>query len=269
MRITRTLLAAAAALMFTLPALAGEGQLTAFGIPVESRPGDPQLDVYGDGLGTSVIQVSQWQEVQSGVTWVHPLPGYLNVTASTFSPNLYAPLTFDSGVEITQVCAQVFDASDTLEVLLVVGAFESADNAAVPAFSPQVVVSTGLAATPGYTLLCATVDPVIRIRTDADINAIGGSHTVQYWVAVTLPVSNDTAVGPVVVTWQRSVSPAPGVATFLDVPTSHPFFQFIEALVASGITAGCGSGNYCPDNPLTRGQMAVFMAKALGLHWPN
>jgi len=52
------------------------------------------------------------------------------------------------------------------------------------------------------------------------------------------------------------------------VPTSSPQFQFIEALYASGVTAGCGSGNYCPDAPLTRGQMAVFLAKALGLQWP-
>lgn len=35
----------------------------------------------------------------------------------------------------------------------------------------------------------------------------------------------------------------------------------------SGITAGCGTG-YCPDNPVTRGQMAVFLTKALGLYWP-
>jgi hypothetical protein len=63
------------------------------------------------------------------------------------------------------------------------------------------------------------------------------------------------------------VSPAPATATFGDVPTPHPFFQFVEALVASGITAGCGGGNYCPDAPLTRGQMAVFLSKALGLHF--
>ena len=44
--------------------------------------------------------------------------------------------------------------------------------------------------------------------------------------------------------------------------------EFVEALVASGITAGCGNGNFCPDAPLTRGQMAVFLSKALGLHWP-
>jgi len=58
-------------------------------------------------------------------------------------------------------------------------------------------------------------------------------------------------------------------ATFNDVPTGHPFFQFIEALAASGITAGCGDGtDFCPNAPLTRGQMAVFLSKALGLHWP-
>jgi hypothetical protein len=71
----------------------------------------------------------------------------------------------------------------------------------------------------------------------------------------------------VIVRWRRQVSPSPVTATFGDVPTVHPFFQFVEALVESGITAGCGGGNYCPDDPLTRGQMAVFLSAALGLHW--
>ena len=75
--------------------------------------------------------------------------------------------------------------------------------------------------------------------------------------------------GWVQVWWRRIVSTAPDTATFNDVSTDHPFFQFIEALAASGITGGCGGGNYCPDNPVTRGQMAVFLAKALGLHWPS
>jgi hypothetical protein len=51
------------------------------------------------------------------------------------------------------------------------------------------------------------------------------------------------------------------------VPTTHLFYQYIEALAAAGITSGCGGGNYCPDAAVTRGQMAVFLAKALGLHW--
>ena len=68
--------------------------------------------------------------------------------------------------------------------------------------------------------------------------------------------------------WHRTVSPAPATATFPDVPTDHPFFQFVEALYAAGITAGYGNGNFGVNDPISRGQMAVFLAKALGLHWP-
>jgi len=76
--------------------------------------------------------------------------------------------------------------------------------------------------------------------------------------------------GYVEVWWHLVVSDPPATPTFGDVPTGHPFYQFVEALASSGITGGCGNGaNFCPDAPLTRGQMAVFLSKALGLHWPN
>lgn len=81
--------------------------------------------------------------------------------------------------------------------------------------------------------------------------------------------SGATEFGGMIVGYVLQVAPAPAQASFNDVPTSHPYFRFIEALYSSGITAGCGSGKYCPDAPITRGQMAVFLAKALGLHWPN
>jgi hypothetical protein len=84
-----------------------------------------------------------------------------------------------------------------------------------------------------------------------------------------LPSPRPQFFGAIEVWWHRRVSDAPAVATFGDVPTSHPFFQFIEALAASGITGGCGGGNFCPDAPMTRGQMAAFLAKALGLHFPH
>jgi hypothetical protein len=51
------------------------------------------------------------------------------------------------------------------------------------------------------------------------------------------------------------------------VPTSSPYFKFGEALSAAGIVTGCGGSNYCPGNPVTRGQMAVFLASALGMHF--
>lgn len=36
----------------------------------------------------------------------------------------------------------------------------------------------------------------------------------------------------------------------------------IEALFAAGITKGCGPGRYCPDDPVTRGQMAAFLHRS-------
>jgi hypothetical protein len=80
--------------------------------------------------------------------------------------------------------------------------------------------------------------------------------------------SNTNRVIAFRVFYRLQVSPAPATATFPnDVPTSHPFFRFIEALAASGVTGGCGPGAYCPDAAITRGQMAVFLASALGMHF--
>ena len=56
-------------------------------------------------------------------------------------------------------------------------------------------------------------------------------------------------------------------STFGDVSASHPFFESTEAMAASGITGGCGGGNYCPDDAVTRAQFVAFFARALGLHW--
>lgn len=90
-----------------------------------------------------------------------------------------------------------------------------------------------------------------------------------YWIEVAGTNGFDASLGAVRVHWRRQISPAPSVATFSDVPTTHVFFRFIEALVASGITSGCAPGQYCPAQPVTRGQMAAFLAIALGLHTPN
>jgi IPT/TIG domain/S-layer homology domain len=49
---------------------------------------------------------------------------------------------------------------------------------------------------------------------------------------------------------------------FSDVPCPSPLADWIEALAGEGVTAGCGGGNYCPSDPVTRAQMAVFLLKA-------
>jgi hypothetical protein len=59
---------------------------------------------------------------------------------------------------------------------------------------------------------------------------------------------------------------APGPPTglrFGDVPANHLFAGWIEAFADEGLTSGCGNGNYCPESPVTRGQMAVFLLRAI------
>ncbi len=55
---------------------------------------------------------------------------------------------------------------------------------------------------------------------------------------------------------------------FIDVPRGALFFDQIEWLAETGITKGCNpplNDRYCPDDPVTRGQMAAFLTRALDL----
>jgi subtilisin-like proprotein convertase family protein len=58
--------------------------------------------------------------------------------------------------------------------------------------------------------------------------------------------------------------PPPATGIFLDVPPDNPFAPWIEELYNRGVVAGCGAGpTYCPDNPVLRQQMAVFLLRTL------
>ena len=61
-----------------------------------------------------------------------------------------------------------------------------------------------------------------------------------------------------------SYTPPPCTGVFPDVectPTPAFAVDWIEQLHGEGITGGCGGGDYCPDGPVTRAQMAVFLLK--------
>jgi hypothetical protein len=59
--------------------------------------------------------------------------------------------------------------------------------------------------------------------------------------------------------------PACTTAPFNDVPCTRAGAPFIAQMKARGISAGCGSGNYCPDGLVTRRQVAAFLVAALGI----
>jgi len=50
---------------------------------------------------------------------------------------------------------------------------------------------------------------------------------------------------------------------FGDVPSNYWAADFIETLADTGVTAGCGNGNYCPDAAVSRAQMAVFLERGM------
>jgi Leucine-rich repeat (LRR) protein len=66
----------------------------------------------------------------------------------------------------------------------------------------------------------------------------------------------------------KEYQPPAAQGIFSDVQPGTFYEPWIEQLAEEGITAGCGVGLYCPSSPVTRAQMAVFLARAFELPIP-
>ena len=88
---------------------------------------------------------------------------------------------------------------------------------------------------------------------DCYLVTVSGARPVPHWDAVLTEDLNVDATQ-----WVRLIHIG---NSFADVPTTHPFYVYIENLFHSGATGGCGGGNYCPGGTVTRAQMAVFLLK--------
>ena len=61
-------------------------------------------------------------------------------------------------------------------------------------------------------------------------------------------------------------TPPPASGTlFTDVPADQWAAAWIEELANEGITSGCGGENFCPEQVVTRAQIAVLLVRTLGL----
>jgi hypothetical protein len=187
----------------------------------------------------------------------HP-NGYFHSTSGPGAVD--CPLNLPAGALIDKFEVVVYDANDTKDV------------------GSVLVVCTGVDVLSG----CSAYGTIMSSGTSgAPFNGyltsdISGSGLVVdkvasvYFVRVVLQQPDDSLQFRQVNAFYRlQVSPAPATATFADVPTSHTYFRAVEALAAAGITSGCGGGNYCVNGAVTRGEMAVFLARALGLHFPD
>jgi hypothetical protein len=198
-----------------------------------------------------VIGAPEFDPVSSIATWTYGITG-----AKSTNLGMFATVRLPAGAVVSSVEAEGcdFDATHEMTFQLLRSPVPAGAFVAMTANG----VGTGVAAIPGCGVFSVSPLPAVSPLVIDNVN-----FTYRMFVST----GGITALHAVRVYYTLQVSPAPGTATFGDVPTSHPFFQFVEALVASGITVGCGGGNYCPDAPLTRGQMAVFLSKALGLHF--
>jgi hypothetical protein len=57
--------------------------------------------------------------------------------------------------------------------------------------------------------------------------------------------------------------PYPQDPYFSDAGASNPAFRYVQKLRESGVTVGCATARFCPDDPLTRGQMAALLTRAI------
>lgn len=55
--------------------------------------------------------------------------------------------------------------------------------------------------------------------------------------------------------------PYPSTPYFTDVPPSEFAFSYVQRMKEDAITSGCTTTTYCPSNPVTRGDMAIFMMR--------
>ncbi len=60
-----------------------------------------------------------------------------------------------------------------------------------------------------------------------------------------------------------AAAPVIAVDSFTD-DDGHPFEAEIEVVASHGITRGCAEGRFCPDQPVTRAEMASFLIRSIG-----
>ena len=239
-----------------------QGVLLSRGRSVGAEPSpaiSEEPNAYG-AVATTLYKVSAFDMSPFESTVVFATDSYLYRFAATstslYTPQLFAGLQLPSGVRLTELGAALCDTTGTQDIS--VALYRNPD----PNGGANSVGSMSTTGTPGCEVLTVPINHTVD----------QSSQTYNFRVVF---ASDATADGfalllcSVWVRYQLQVSPAPAAATFADVPTGYLYFRAIEALAASGITSGCGGGNFCPNQFVTRGELAKFLANALGLHWPN
>lgn len=250
-RVTMTVVATAVLAVFVCPLAAQDAAPDgSFGTGTfYTWVGAAAFHPYGPGDGTYNSGSFFWQNASGGY-WV-------------------APLDLPAGAYLDEVRLFYRDIATDAGIGLAV--FRTSSHSLPPEDwgdeSLADVSTTDDSATPGGATLVLNPGLTVRYRANIDLDLY--TEDINYYLTVTFsgtPAIDIQARG-VRLRWKLQISPAPTSASFTDVPLGSQGFAEVEALKASGITAGCTATEFCPNQTVTRKQMAMFLARALGLTW--
>ena len=112
---------------------------------------------------------------------------------------------------------------------------------------------------PASSLYCRFIEELARR------GVVGGCGGGNY--CPTFPVSREQMAVFVLRTLDPAIDPPACMSPnmFTDLPETSPFCRWVEELATRGVVTGCGGGNYCPRDGVTREQMGVFIIVTFGL----
>lgn len=238
---------------------------TAIGVSSSASAGE----TFGVASGQWIfVSAHEFQQSDPDCAWQYVSSGYYEI-ASAPGGSCPATTVVRAGIELPEGAAIDFQrlyyyntAATNLTTFLTSWNVENFSG-----LSPSFVehsADTTTAAT-GYGAKQFNFSPLVVF--DTYDTTVSPARQRSYGFAVNMPTGTTTRLKGVAIGFTRQIAPAPASASFIDVPTSHPFFNEVEQMRKSGVTLGCGGGQYCPDQVVTRGQMAAFLTRAMGLHW--
>ncbi len=231
-----------------------------------------------NGVWTSIGAPEFMPRAGTVAPW-HLGNGYVYPDSSNDIGIYWAQLNLPNGAQINSIYMPVYDNDSGSNITISLRGVQ-AWSPAIPPYipgdsTPELKLfgdaSSGTSETPGYVNLSITPSDPLVIHEYSDFDGDGKGNS--YFFIEVLTNRGSSAANSAIqffgaaVKWTRTIAPAPASASFDDVPTDYWAFREIEALAKSGITTGCDTSNFCPDDNVTRAQMAAFLARALGLHW--
>lgn len=222
------------------------------------------------------IPASAFTPTFNTVTWQTDNYGYRYATSCPSSMECFsAPVSLPSGALITRIALWANDLDSECNICAYLRRYKGGYTGVSPSWEniklidlppPSAGVLYLCSSNTGCTHYSYTLTTPHTVNNDV---FDGGGH---YNIVIRQGKCISNLGFKAVDIWYKlQISPAPGTATFSDVPVGSFWHRYVEAMARSGITTGYEDpdNTYGPDDFVTRGQMAAFFSRALGLHWPH